>query len=75
MNKCPDNDDDDEEAHSRSPTCFFTTPCISDADTEELTIPLSDVPCPDFQFPEYVGYQGIFLWIPDYLMKEGLISR
>ena len=38
MNECLDNDDDDEEAHSRSPSCFFTTPCISDADTGEHTI-------------------------------------
>ena len=34
MNECLENDDDDEEAHSRSPSCFFTTPCISDKDTE-----------------------------------------
>jgi len=74
MNECLDNDDDDEEAHSRSPSCFFTTPCISGADTPEHTKLPSVVPCPDTP-STCARYQRIYLWIPDYLMQDGLVIR
>jgi len=74
MNECLDNEDDDEEAHSRPPSCFFTTPCISGADTPEHTIHPSVVPCP-VTLSTCARYQWIFVWTPDWLMQDGLVIR
>jgi hypothetical protein len=44
MNECLNNDEDDEEAHRWSSSCFFTTNCVSSADTQRQTILFHDVP-------------------------------
>jgi len=74
MNECLENDDDDEEAHSRSPSCFFTTPCISDNDTGEHTIHSTVVTCSDTP-SACARYQWIFVWTPDWLLHDGLVIQ
>ena len=74
MNECLNNDDEDEEAHRWSFSCFFTINCVSPADAGAQTIPFHQVPCFDPLFPEGDRYREIFSCIGMVRKHNGLIA-